>query len=98
MLELRQNASQRAGEKSGLSGGERQRVAIARAIIHRPAIVLADEPTAALDWANGETCIRLLADLAATAKAALLVVTHDPRLLGYFDRVVRLDQGELVQP
>jgi ABC-type lipoprotein export system ATPase subunit len=79
------------------SGGERQRVAIARALVHRPTILLADEPTAALDWQNGETVVRMLTEQARTEDALLLTVTHDTRLLSFFDRVYRLDSGRLVE-
>jgi putative ABC transport system ATP-binding protein len=78
-----------------LSGGQRQRVAIARALIHRPSIVLADEPTAALDWSNGQIVIRLLIEQAKEADAVLIVVTHDTRLVELFDRVLHLDSGRI---
>lgn len=76
-----------------VSGGERQRVAIARAIVHRPAIVLADEPTAALDWENGQSVMRYLVDVARQENALLFAVTHDTRLLGFFDRVFYINHG-----
>jgi ABC-type lipoprotein export system ATPase subunit len=79
------------------SGGQRQRVAIARALIHSPPIIFADEPTAALDWTNGETVIRLLTDQARIEQALLLTVTHDTRLLSFFDRVFQLEDGRLVE-
>src|SRR5205823_5522205 len=79
------------------SGGERQRVAIARAVLHRPPILLADEPTASLDWKNGEIVIRLLTDQARAEDALLVTVTHDTRLLRYFDRVFHLENGRLVE-
>jgi ABC-type lipoprotein export system ATPase subunit len=79
------------------SGGERQRVAIARALVHRPAILLADEPTAALDWENGETVVRMLTEQAKADDATLVTVTHDTRLLSFFDRVFRIDNGKLVE-
>jgi ABC-type lipoprotein export system ATPase subunit len=79
------------------SGGQRQRVAIARALIHRPPIILADEPTAALDWANGEAVVRLLTEQVRAERALLLTVTHDTRLLGFFDRVFHLEEGRLVE-
>ena len=79
------------------SGGQRQRAAIARALIHRPRIILADEPTAALDWHNGKTVIRLLTEQAKIEKAVLLTVTHDMRLVDYFDRVLHLEDGRLVE-
>jgi putative ABC transport system ATP-binding protein len=78
-----------------LSGGQRQRVAIARAMLHQPAILLADEPTAALDWHNGENVIDLLIEQAGEAGAALVVVTHDTRLLPKFDRVFRIEDGRV---
>jgi putative ABC transport system ATP-binding protein len=79
------------------SGGQRQRVAIARALLHRPPVILADEPTAALDWANGEAVVRLLTEQARAERALLLTVTHDIRLLGYFDRVFHLEEGRVVE-
>jgi ABC-type lipoprotein export system ATPase subunit len=79
------------------SGGERQRVAIARAVLHRPPILLADEPTASLDWKNGETVIRMLTEQARAENASLMTVTHDTRLLDYFDRVFHIDNGRLVE-
>jgi putative ABC transport system ATP-binding protein len=78
-----------------LSGGQRQRVAVARALVHRPAIVLADEPTAALDWERGEAVVRLLVEQAREEGAALLVVTHDTRLVGMFDRVLHMVDGRV---
>ena len=80
-----------------LSGGQRQRVAIARALVHRPPIVLADEPTAALDWHHGQTVAQLLVEQTRAAGAALVVVTHDRRLVPRFDRVFAMDQGRLCE-
>ncbi len=76
-----------------LSGGQRQRVAIARAMLHEPSILLADEPTAALDWHNGENVVDMLIAQAREARAALIVVTHDTRLLPKFDRVLSIADG-----
>lgn len=73
-----------------LSQGEQQRVAIARAMVNSPAVLLADEPTSSLDDANSLRVIRLLEEMAATAQAALLVVTHDQRLKDHFPRQISL--------
>lgn len=78
-----------------LSGGERQRVAVARALLHSPAVLLADEPTGALDAAAGRRVMRLLVEYARRANAALLTVTHDDRVVDLFDRVLRIDSGRL---
>lgn len=78
-----------------LSGGQRQRVAIARALLHRPPIVLADEPTAALDWQNGQAAIDLLIEQALADQALLIVVTHDARLVDRFGRALHFDSGRL---
>ena len=73
-----------------LSGGQRQRVAIARAIIHRPTLILADEPTGALDAANAAGVIDLLLDIHRMMGATLVVVTHDPAVAARMQRVVTL--------
>jgi putative ABC transport system ATP-binding protein len=78
-----------------LSGGEKQRVAIARAVIGRPDIILADEPTAALDAASGHEVAMLLADIAHQRGCAVVVVTHDPRVSGIADRIVYLEDGAI---
>ena len=78
-----------------LSGGEQQRVAIARAIVGNPSIILADEPTAALDGENGQAIMKILADVAREREHAVLIVTHDPRLLPFADRVVHIEDGRI---
>jgi putative ABC transport system ATP-binding protein len=79
-----------------LSGGEQQRVAVARAIASSPSIVLADEPTAALDSENGKSVMELLSRVAREQKRSVLAVTHDNRTLGYADRIVRIEDGKIV--
>jgi putative ABC transport system ATP-binding protein len=79
-----------------LSGGEQQRVAIARAIVANPSAVLADEPTAALDGANGQMIMRILASIAHERDNAVLVVSHDPRVVSLADRIVHIEDGLLV--
>ena len=78
-----------------LSIGERQRVAVARALIHRPAVVFADEPTASLDQATGRDVINLLADYRERGEGSLVVVTHDPAMLTGADRVLQMRDGKL---
>ena len=78
-----------------MSHGEKQRVAVARAIAHGPAIVLADEPTASLDAANGAQVTQLLADIARDNERIVAVVTHDPRILPVAQRIVRLEDGRI---
>ncbi len=80
-----------------LSGGEQQRVAIARAIVGNPSIILADEPTAALDGENGQAIMKILAGIAQEQGRAVLIVTHDPRLLPFADRVVHIEDGRIVR-
>lgn len=81
---------------SQLSGGECQRVAIARSLANDPRVLFADEPTASLDAENGQIVLGLLTSLVRVRNAALVVVTHDDRILPFADRVVRLDDGRVV--
>jgi putative ABC transport system ATP-binding protein len=78
-----------------LSGGQRQRVAIARALIAEPKIVLADEPTAALDSQTGHEAIALIRRLARERGMSVLMVTHDNRILDLADRIVEMEDGRL---
>jgi len=80
-----------------LSGGQKQRVAIARALAARPKLLLADEPTAALDSATGREVVELLKRLAREQSCSVLMVTHDPRILDVADRLVRMEDGRLFQ-
>jgi putative ABC transport system ATP-binding protein len=79
-----------------LSGGEKQRVAIARALISEPRLILADEPTANLDWAIGAEVVELLGAVARERGATVMVVSHDPRLATYADQVIQLRDGRAV--
>lgn len=78
-----------------LSGGQRQRVAIARALVARPRLVLADEPTAALDSHSGREVVDQLKKLAREQGTTVLVVTHDPRIEDIADRIVHLEDGRI---
>ena len=80
-----------------LSGGQRQRVSIARALANDPKIVLADEPTASLDKRNGAEAVRILRHLAQEKGCAILLVTHDYRILDMAERVIELEDGRIVQ-
>ena len=80
-----------------LSGGQKQRVAIARALAPRPQLLLADEPTAALDSGTGREVVELLKRLAREQSCSVLMVTHDPRILDVADRLVRMEDGRLLQ-
>lgn len=80
---------------SQLSGGEKQRVAIARAIVHRPSIILADEPSGSLDEGSATGVIDLLFELVKETKTSMVFVTHDSELAKKCDRVLQLDQGKL---
>lgn len=78
-----------------LSGGQKQRVAIARALAGEPRIVLADEPTAALDKTSGRTVMEMLRRLAREKGRAVVIVTHDNRILEFADRIVRIEDGRV---
>lgn len=82
---------------SELSGGQRQRVAILKAIYTNPSIILADEPTASLDGEKAIEVIKLIQSQAKTRNKAVIVVTHDNRLLDYFDKVYKMNDGYLEQ-
>lgn len=79
-----------------LSGGESQRTAIARALANRPRVILADEPTAALDTENGKNVMALLKKLAVENNSAILVVTHDQRMVEGFDRIFTVSDGRII--
>ncbi len=81
---------------SKLSGGEKQRVAIARSLAGRPSVVLADEPTAALDSENGKAVMELLKEVSKDPTRAVMAVTHDHRTLHYADRIITIEDGLIV--
>lgn len=78
-----------------LSGGEQQRVAVARAIVNHPAVILADEPTGALDTERGKAVMDLLRQLGREERSAVIVVTHDERMIEGFDRIYRMVDGRI---
>jgi putative ABC transport system ATP-binding protein len=79
-----------------LSGGQKQRIAVARALAGNPPLILADEPTAALDFESGRQVTALLCSLAHDEQRAVVVVTHDPRISGYADRIITLQDGRIL--
>ena len=81
-----------------LSGGQKQRVAIARALVSHPKLVLADEPTAALDSRSGRDIVEIMQRLAREQGCAILLVTHDNRILDIADRIVHMEDGRLATP
>ncbi|WP_048152283.1 ABC transporter ATP-binding protein [Palaeococcus ferrophilus] len=80
---------------SELSGGEQQRVAIARALITDPDIIIADEPTANLDSKNGKEVIKLIHEKAKNGGKCVMIATHDPRILGFADRILYMEDGKI---
>lgn len=80
-----------------LSGGQQQRVAIARALVHNPALVLADEPTASLDTERAHQVVETFANLIHEQQRAGIMVTHDLRMVRYADRVVQMEDGQIVR-
>ena len=80
-----------------LSGGQQQRVAIARALVHDPKLIVCDEPTSNLDHVAGHDMMELLREVAQRPDRALIVVTHDPRIFEFADRIARMDDGKIVE-
>jgi putative ABC transport system ATP-binding protein len=80
-----------------LSGGQKQRVAIARALAGDPAIILADEPTAALDSHTGRNVMEMMSELAHKCGRAVVIVTHDSRVVSFADRIVRIEDGMIAK-
>ena len=80
-----------------LSGGECQRTAIARAIVHRPALVLADEPTANLDAENSHHIMKILSNLNQEMSTSFIFATHDEKIMAYLRRIIHLDDGQITE-
>jgi putative ABC transport system ATP-binding protein len=80
-----------------LSGGQQQRVAIARALYNDPPIIVADEPTGALDSKTGTSIMRMLRQLVTRQRKTILIVTHDPSVTQYADRIIRLQDGHIIE-
>jgi len=80
-----------------LSGGQQQRVAIARALIHEPPLLVCDEPTSALDRESGRLTMELIATFARSPGRCVIIVTHDPRIYGYADRMVEMEDGRVTR-
>ncbi len=95
LLDYLQVGKRATAMPSRLSGGEAQRVAIARALANRPRVILADEPTAALDSERARVVMDLLRQVAREQRAAILVVTHDEKIFDRFDRMVALRDGRI---
>jgi putative ABC transport system ATP-binding protein len=81
---------------SHLSGGQQQRVAIARALVHNPKLIVCDEPTSNLDHVAGRSMMELLRSAARSPERALVVVTHDPRIFDFADRIAHMDDGKII--
>lgn len=80
-----------------LSGGQQQRVAIARAMVHRPRLIVCDEPTSSLDHETGHRVMELLREVAVGADRALIIVTHDARIFEFSDRIAKMDDGHILK-
>ncbi len=90
------------GDRTGslpahLSGGQQQRVAVARALVHRPPLLVCDEPTSALDAATGHALMELIREMAVQPDRVTVVVTHDPRVFGFGDRIITLEDGQVAR-
>ncbi|MCH9608640.1 MAG: putative ABC transporter ATP-binding protein YknY [Chlamydiales bacterium] len=80
-----------------MSGGEQQRVAVCRGCIHRPKLVVCDEPTSALDHKTGVQVMELFKEIVLSTESTLIVVTHDSRIYNFADRILRMDDGQVVE-
>ena len=89
--------NKRDSKPNKLSGGECQRTAIARAIVHQPAMVMADEPTANLDAENSHNIMKILVNLNEEIETSFVFATHDEKIMGYLKRIIRLEDGKIVK-
>lgn len=96
LLDLLGLADRRDYLPSNLSGGQKQRVAVARALVSNPSIVLADEPTAALDKVSGHKVVKILKSMGQQRDTTTVMVTHDPRILEMADRIITMEDGRIV--
>ncbi len=96
LADLGFDARMRAAKPKALSGGQKQRVAIARAMVHDPPVIVCDEPTSALDGETGRRVMNQLRQVALDENRALVVVTHDERVLGIADRIARMEDGRIL--
>jgi len=96
ILELLMISDKMGRKPSELSGGEQQRVAIARSVVNRPAILLADEPTGSLDSKNSEIVLNMFRELNRKFKQTIILVTHNPELVTYTDRLIEMRDGVIV--
>lgn len=96
MLDMLGLSDRRDYLPGNLSGGQKQRVAVARALVSNPEVVLADEPTAALDKDSGHIVVQMLKTLGDVRGTTTVMVTHDPRILEMADRIIRLEDGRVV--
>src|SRR6185312_11927080 len=80
-----------------LSGGQQQRVAIASALVHDPALIVCDEPTSSLDHETGHAVMQILRDVARRDDRTIVIVTHDPRIFEFADRIARMDDGRILE-
>ncbi len=80
-----------------LSGGQQQRVAVARALVHNPKLIVCDEPTSSLDHETGRSVMNVLRGIAKSPDRALIVVTHDPRIFEFADRIAHMDDGKIIE-
>jgi len=88
----------KARNKPGiLSGGEQQRVAIARALVHKPKLVICDEPTSSLDHESGQVVMELLKTITKHTGASMIIVTHDNRIYDYADRIAHMEDGKIIK-